>query len=831
MFCYLTENINKVIDFKYCTLIREILFYILIICVVDAVNAGEIFHSGPTLEIQVKRGSTELPIYKINRLKKDDLLTVIVDPELIKDSKWLLVVAQINPSGSKVEQQVFDLSQKDLKVKINILDDEFKPVFVLAPQLRNLFGLYTSVDGSYELISDAISSDPQKFLELQKIDQLSQAILAISIGLDSLLETEEASKNSIEFIKSLVKKFGLKEINPNCIKSWYIDTQCVATDIINNKDMVLPSPNELTGLVGKNNTVSLTSLLTQNLHIFSVATDFFTNKYRDQYVFAPSFARHKLSSESVELFSLNRFQNGNIKTAYIYVPSWSDNLAPKIKLKNLSTMCLFSKEIDITLEGKSSPADFWHGWRINLSNSEKSYLLNNIKFNFYKSRIILDLSREITVNSKVPYIGNIDYFYGFDLYKIEGINFSPPLSMDDLTLNGLDSFISGEKAKLILNTTSDFSCLNKIKLIQDGNEHSLNADQKIKNTFNVDLKEVHPGSAIIEIDQINVKAIQFNINIQEKKSKNISIFHYELEQDIYVSGDNLERIKNIQLGNSLCLPDILQEDQLGNSSLIFKCSDYIMENINLPEEVLINYLNNEPKSEKVSLSKVVAKPKFNLVNSENNPILVFLSKNAEAWGLKQDDFIVSDDSGINLTFSSYGSYKLTNGPYFLEIKFQDDRLTEKTPIQFALIADKKTGELKTRSPISFSSANLPSMNNYLFYRIKDSENNLYGSWSELKKSIIQTPILDQITCDAVNKNILVKGKRFNLIQWSSESDSVNNPKNKVTISKMLNPCDGEQCLLIEGKSNINKIFFKFNWIDDRLFAFDISEKFKKCLSE
>ena len=117
-------------------------------CLLITARAEEIFHAGPILKIEVERDGIKLPVYKVNHLKKHDKFSAQVDPTSIEGTKWLMVIAQINPTGSKIDKKVFDFSVGGTTPEIEIMDDEFLPVVILAPQLRNLFGLYTSLNES-----------------------------------------------------------------------------------------------------------------------------------------------------------------------------------------------------------------------------------------------------------------------------------------------------------------------------------------------------------------------------------------------------------------------------------------------------------------------------------------------------------------------------------------------------------------------------------------------------------------------------------------------------------------------------------------------------------
>ena len=798
-------------------------------CLLITARAEEIFHAGPILKIEVERDGIKLPVYKVNHLKKHDKFSAQVDPNSIEGTKWLMVIAQINPTGSKIDKKVFDLSVGSITPEIEIMDDEFLPVVILAPQLRNLFGLYTSLNESSNLIVEALTADPQKFVDLKNIEQLNQAIVAISSGLDNLLEGQNSQK-SVEIVKYLAQKFGLNEVDPNCFRENYINTQCVATDIVTNKNMIVPSSSDLGSVVGRGNALNLTSLLTQNLHLFSVASDFLTDKFRDQYNFSPSFARHLLKSTSVQFFSINRFQNGSVKTAYIYVPGWSDISSPKIQVSRDLPICISKHALDVSLDGKSPPVDYWRDWSLRLTDQKGNVVtLTDIAFNFFRSKVNLNINPDDYSNLEFPVKGEINYFYGFDNFKIDNLVLMQPMTPNNVSISGLDTLMSNEKGQIVFLDQDKLNCFESARVQQGNIRMPLRKDSGKSAQFSFDLKSFKPGSADLVIEQANTDLLVIPLTIQEKRSKIWSISHSELEQDLIANGEDLDRIKEITLGVSACLPSGVQDEPDGTKSLMFKCNGNISNNSKLPNEVVISYLDNNPKSERYNLTKRQAKPKYKLANTNANPILVFLSKNAVAWGLKQEDAIISDDSGINLTFVSTDDYKLQNGTYSIEMKFEDDPISSQKPIVFPLIGDKKTNELKTRKAITFNGYELPSIINNVLFRIKHNESGLSSDWSELKKSIVQIPVIEKTICQSVDKPLMLKGRGLNQIEWSSKTDNILNPINKTYISKLIKPCEGGQCLSIDIDNNVQTLFFKLNWIDDRLFGFSLNNAMKECV--
>ncbi|MEN9420664.1 MAG: hypothetical protein RLZZ107_135, partial [Bacteroidota bacterium] len=341
--------LNKI--FKGCSIFTiRILLALLILTANPKVFSLELIHYGPVFDITVKRGEEKLPLFNVPRLKRGDVIQVIPDSSSLARGDWVLQLARVAPSGNLVETYGFDLTNLRTPPELEITADGQIPVILLAPQLRNLFGLYTSFTESSDLLSEVLKSDPQRFFDLQQVDQINQAITALSRGLDDLI-LNKSTEQAIAATKSLAIKFGVNQIDGTCFKNSAINTQCVAANIVANKDFALPANNELGLVMGQKRAADLTSFLTSNIKVFSEAGDFLTHKFRDQYDFAPTFGRRKGDSAQIELFSLSRFKNGTIKTAYVYVPAWFDGEAPLLQVNQKSPTCLLSGKFNLVNKG------------------------------------------------------------------------------------------------------------------------------------------------------------------------------------------------------------------------------------------------------------------------------------------------------------------------------------------------------------------------------------------------------------------------------------------------------------------------------------------------
>ncbi|MFM6991921.1 MAG: hypothetical protein ACKOWD_11665 [Rhodoferax sp.] len=282
-------------------------------------QAEGLIHHGPRLDIQIQRGSERLSIFKVNQLRQGDKVLVRPVQSSMAKGDWVLMLGRISPAGNEVQTKAFDLARLEGFAELEITANEQVPVILLAPQLRNMFGLYTSFVESELLLKEVIQSDPQRFYDLQKVDQVNQAITALTQGLDQLVVNRNPEQ-AMASAKAMAFKFGVSQVDPDCFKGNAVNTQCVAMSMVANKDFVLPTSSDLGMLVGSKGAADLTKFLTDKLGIFSDASDFLTHKFRDQYDFATTFGRPLAGTQQTELFSLARFRNGHIKTAYVYPP-------------------------------------------------------------------------------------------------------------------------------------------------------------------------------------------------------------------------------------------------------------------------------------------------------------------------------------------------------------------------------------------------------------------------------------------------------------------------------------------------------------------------------
>jgi hypothetical protein len=232
-------------------------------------------------------------------------------------------------------------------------------------------------------------------------------------------------------------------------------------------------------------------------------------------------------------------------------------------------------------------------------------------------------------------------------------------------------------------------------------------------------------------------------------------------------------------------------------------------NASFPDKVTIKYYDSEPLPFEFPVSKIAARP--HMIIDGPNGIVTKLSAAALQWNLTQADQFVSEDSGLGFLLHTYGGYKLSHGTYQLQLRFSDDPLTDTAPISIPLMADLTHNELRTKKPVTFESASLPSVVNPIWYRVLQQPTGMTGDWQPLNRSIIYLPQLTSLSCTA--NATLVHGTQLELIDWISASGPPTDDLPKSVMAQ----CDNDQCLALNEIATTTKLKVKLHWIDNRVF--------------
>lgn len=795
-------------------------------------QAQNVVHHGPSLQVQVQRGDTVLPLPLVNRLRSGDKLLVQPDLDTMAKGDWVLLLAHVSPTGNQVAARHFNVRELQGPAELEITDDKQVPVIMLAPQLRNLFGLYTSLSESAGLLGEVLRADPQRFFELQKVDQINQAIQTLS---DSLARSVSgrSPQEAIQAAQTLAVKFGVRQLDPACFKNQVVNTECVATHIVANKDFALPSGNDLSALVGNKKAVDLNSFLLANLRIFSEASDYLSNKYRDSYDFAPTFGRHQGQSARVDLYSIARFRNGSVKTAYLYVPSWFSGPMPSLQPETQRAACFTRGQLEVQVRGRLPLLSYWHGWRLRVrapGSQEDGLELSDVQFDQERGRFSFALPD--SVNWPWPSAAQVEVAlsgqFGFDTLQLEPVHMALPWPDADAAqqaLRGWSGLISGERALLAPRTGESAACLDDLALdTPDGRPVARNPSPQAR--LDADLQSVPPGPLTLLLRQAGAPALAVPVQVQQPQAQVSRVEHAEGDERLRVQGARLERIARIEVpGHGQCLP--VDGETPTSAARFFACEGDVRRNSGLPATVRVVHQNDEPAPLDVRLHLAAAVPRVGIASNTPNALLVSPSAKALQWQLPPDDPLLSEDSGLNLLLQAQSPYVLSKGSYLLQLRFVDDPLTDAQPLSAPLIADFGHNELRTRHPIRFDPAKLPSVLNPLEYRVLHTASGQASEWQALQRAVLWLPDLQALSCSPKGDALWLQGQRLDLI----DGLRVLPPKGEASddfVAPELVPCPQGLCLRLPRHVPSALLQLRVRWVDARVFSVRLPAADKTC---
>lgn len=790
-------------------------------------QAQSVIHHGPSLDVQVQRGNVRLPMALVNQLRKGDKLLVRPDPETLTKDGWVLLLARVSLTGTQVESKSFEV--KDLKepAELDIKADNQVTVIMLAPLLRNMFGLYASLPESAGLLNDVLRSDPQRFYELQKVDQINQAIQVISQGLTQRMASSQGQE-SMQAAKDLAAKFGVTTIDPQCVSKDTVNTECLATQIVINKDFSLPTDSELNALMGKK-AGDLNSFLLSNVRMFSEASDYLSNKYRDNYDFAPTFGRRQPDTSRIDLYSMARFRSGNVKTAYIYAPSWFSGNAPRLQVAVQKPICYTQGEVNIQVQGKLPLVNYWHSWQMTISDASMQQIWGNVTglaFDPDRGVMRFDPQSIVTVSPNQNHEVSVRLRgqFGFDSVTLEPFRMRLP-TQDPTAIAqavaGQADLISGERAELFVRESAGLACFKSMALQLDNNR-TLHNDGSAPTKLSVDLQQVQAGAANLVVEQVGAPEMTVPLRIMPPKAHVTRIEHAQADDTFTVTGNQLDRIARIELGSLACHP---LSPIKPSGSVLFNCEGDIRDNAALPAQALVVHVQNEPAAQRVALTKTAIQPRIAISNSSPNAVLVSPSPKALQWGLTPSDVYMTEDSGLTLLLQAQAPYALARGSYALELRFAGDAALESKPMSVSLISDLLHNELRTRNPVNFMQTELPSAVNALEYRVVHSPSGLASVWQSLPRQVVLLPELQAALCSPQGDAWWIPGKRLDLIdgvRWA-EAGADFQPAQLVSCPKGL-------CLSLPQSVGPEGFDMRMRWVDNRVFKAKVPASDTGCPS-
>jgi hypothetical protein len=480
-----------------------------------AARAQESLNQGPVLDIRVQRGEQTLPSYQVNRLRAGDQL--MVRASAVPQLKQILMIALLKPNGQQAGSKAFDIDKDPVQGKIDITSDDLVPVIILAPQLRNLFGLYTSFSESEDLLKDVIRSDPQRFVALQTTDLINRAITTITTWLDIQVRGRSGDE-AAQMARALAEKFGVRQINPDCFKGGVIRAQCVAIEMVTSKDFFVPSDGVLSEMSGKGGGQDLSGFLVSNLKVISQASDYLSNRFRDQYEFAPSFARPANDEGLVQLLSPVRNRVGNTKTAYVYVPGWYTGASPRLMSDDGFAGCVSSGRARVMLEGRLPLAPYWHSFSLSFQDPDTGESLGSeaqVGFNPTRDELVFappHVSPEHWPRQNQVLV-RLNGFFGFDpIAESTFLMDLPTRQILAQDIRGAQELVSGQVAELTIQSPARSSCLISASLTLPG-QIRIQPLPNQPERFQLDLSEVPAGVASLRLVQIGFSDLQIDLPI------------------------------------------------------------------------------------------------------------------------------------------------------------------------------------------------------------------------------------------------------------------------------------------------------------------------------
>jgi len=794
-------------------------------------HAEGVVHQGPVLDIRVQRGDQVLPLLQVPRLQMGDELLVRPDPESLAEGRWILMLGLISPAGNRVRTRAVDPAELQEPARLEITADDQAPVIVLAPQLRNLFGLYTSFRESSALLDEVIQSDPQRFYDLQRLDEVNQAIQTLSQSLARSVSGRSA-QDAIQVAKDLAFKFGVRNLDPECFKNQLVNTECVATNIVANKDFALPSASDLSAMVGNKKAVDLNSFLIANLRIFSEASDYLSNKYRDSYDFAPTFGRRQGASTRVDLYSLARFRNGSVKTAYIYVPAWFTGPVPGLLPDTRASACFSRGWLDVRVLGRLPLANHWHGWRAQLRDPVSGQALGEIEevgFDQERGRFSFTVPEAAALASGPQIELTLSGQFGFDRVLLEPLRLALPWPDAEAARQGLDGvsgLVSGERTSLVPRAGAPAPCLDDLALLRaDG--QALARNDKAQPRLEVDLRDEPPAPLTLRVQQVGAAPMALPVRVLPARAQVSRIEHAEGDDRLSVQGPRLARIARIELaGLGPCLPADAA-DGPAPTRRSFVCAGDIRRNAALPATVRVVHEADEPAPLEVRLTPTAAIPRLALAGNTPNALLVSPSAKALQWQLAPQDRLMTEDSGLSLLLQAQSPYTLAKGSYQLQLRFVDDPHTDAQPLQAPLIADFAHNELRTRAPIRFDPARLPSVVNPLEYRVLHLASGQASAWQALERAVLWLPDLHGARCAPTGDALWLQGQRLDLIDGVRALPAPDAAPDDWAAPELV-PCSQGLCLRLPPRLPQQQVQLRMRWVDERVFTVRLPDAQPAC---
>lgn len=789
-----------------------------------------VLHQGPSLRVVVQRGQDRLPLRLVPQLKAGD--TVWVEPlaEKLAPGDWVLMLASTSPTGTHVRAQFHDVRSLQGPARFEVAADGLALVVVLAPQLRNLFGLNTSMHESSTILKDVLTKDPQRFIDLQRVDQINQAITLIGQSLDRRIQGQspaQAKQITIEW----ASQYGLNPIDPQCFQPGGVNAVCVAHAMVLGNQFSLPSTNDLSSMVGLSKNVDLNSLLTANLKFFSDAGEYLSSKYRDTYDFAPTYGQRDPSSDQIDLYSVARLRHGKVKTAYIFVPYWFTGAAPRFQFNPLSSHCLKGGVLPVRALDPLPLMDHWHQWSVHLHHADSSSSLAQAKrvmFNADEPSLIHDW-----VDQDLKQLGSVGKLrlairarFGFDEVSLPSVDIHLPLTGPEQVraqLQGLDDLVAGGVARMQFSSPAIAACVQKIALKRPGVDID-SREGPFLSPWDIALKEVPAGPVVVEVTQAGMPPLVLDQLVHSPPSLVSRIEHHKGEPWVLVKGQGLDQLKSIRVGPVQCLP--AKGERLKQSQWRFDCPDASDGDLML-ESATPEQANHRWPSLAQRLFQLPALPRVVVSRQVRNAVLAVPSFKFKQWNLSLDANWVSDDSGLSLLLQAVAPYRLRQGVHELQARFSQDPLSDQQPIKAPLITDLAHNELRTRAPLRFDASRLPGVVNPIEYRVVNLTTGEQSNWEPLGKSVLLLPLLKAHSCIHDTQELLIQGEGLDRIdEWTLIN--TNAPDAVLRVPSRLVACEAGLCQRLPSMPGMNRVEVSLRWVQSERFLVNLPAPDESC---
>ncbi|HET8869475.1 MAG TPA: hypothetical protein VFM48_03435 [Aquabacterium sp.] len=776
------------------------------------VSHAEVYNTydGPSFSATVQRGDVSLPLLQVDHLQKGDRIQIIPSAELASHKDWVIVLASISRSGTDVSFKANSV-QDEQRFELEVPASDAVPAIVIAPALRTFFGITTSTGESTDLIEQAIRTDPQRFVSLQKIDQISQAARALADVL-SAVPVDQGPEAVSAAARSAAARYGLPTVGPNCVKSTGVDIQCLAAEIVNRASLDAMSADKLGSITGKPDQGKLPGQLDDSIKTFTAAADYFTSRYRDLYDFTPTFARSGDKPEEVKLYAIDRYRNGGIKTAYVYVPAWFQGPMPALAVDGLGPVCMTSGHIPLRTGGRLPLSNYWHDWHLDLSDTRRQPVgaaidIPSMHPEFGEIRVPIDPA--LAAKGSTVLTGRFSGMLGFQALTLPDVSLALPVTHDlDDALEGGGSLVAGEMAHLRIASGAGY-CVTQMKLMAGGRTLATSA-AGAPSRLDVDLSTQPAGPAALVVSQAGVPDQVMSVSIVGPRVRIRSLVHQDGDDFLTAEGTQLDRLDHVQLGGTSCTPRGAPQRLLDTpySRLVLSCGQPL-SNATLPDRANVFHVGGQPAAQMVSMTKGEARPSFQLARS-GSALVVQPSDKAVRWGLAHDPAFSTDDSGLAFVLQATNGYALRSGGYLLQLRISEDTpVSDTAPFSVPLMVNRARGELRTRSPVVFPSGQLPTVVNHLQFRVVRASNGLAGDWQDLPHAIVLLPSFKSVSCDTSSSRWWVHGDHLDMVEGVGHPGGTPSDFWPAPLSQ----CDDGACFELREWPADHRLAVKVAWVD------------------